>query len=217
MIWNLLFTILPYIAFLSFILGLIFSFKTPYNITSKSTSIFDIKVSFWGSVLWHYGIIAVLVGHVLGIIISGYIMDFTSDINRLYIIESIAFGFGVTALIGLSILLYRRMFNQYVQKNTGILDYIIIILLLFQIITGLYISAFYKWGINWYASNVSNYFWSLITFSPKSEIMSDFQLIIKLHAINMFILISILPYTKLIHIVTAPVKYLLRRSNIIEH
>lgn len=217
MIWNILFTILPYISFLLFILGLVYAFKTPYNITSRSTSFFGITTSFWGSVLWHYGIIFVLIGHILGVIIPGFIMNLTSNINWLYIIESSAFGLGFTALIGLSILLYRRLFNVYVKTNTNFFDYAIVILLLFQIITGLYISVEYRWGINWYASSISSYFWSVIVFSPKSEIMSDFQLLIKLHAVNMFILISILPYTKLIHIVTAPIKYLFRKANIVEH
>jgi nitrate reductase gamma subunit len=208
MILSFLFEIFPYITLSVFVLGtaavLVFD---KYRVTARSGGFLENKKLFWGSVPWHYGIIVILTGHFLGVLVPSAVLSATSDFKMLVALESFAFSAGLLCAFGLTVLLLRKLSDRYALSTAVFSDWLIIILLLFQVITGLYISVFHKWGINWYASNGSAYVISVLKFSPDGGLMTALPLAVKLHVLNMFLMLAVLPFTRLMHIFAVPLKY----------
>ncbi|HYQ48143.1 MAG TPA: respiratory nitrate reductase subunit gamma, partial [Thermodesulfovibrionales bacterium] len=67
---------------------------------------------------------------------------------------------------------------------------------------------FVRWGYQWYHYTAVPYLYSLLTFHPQIEYVSDFPLLFKLHVAGAFLIIGILPFTKLVHLLYLPVGYL---------
>jgi nitrate reductase gamma subunit len=87
-------------------------------------------------------------------------------------------------------------------------DWVLLYLLTAQAATGVYIAVFMRWGSHWYLHTAVPYFYSLFTFTPQVEYVADFPLIFKLHAAGAFLIVALLPFTKLVHLLYLPVAFL---------
>ncbi|GAB1536955.1 respiratory nitrate reductase subunit gamma [Geovibrio sp. ADMFC3] len=207
MSWNTVFNILPYAALTAAVLGTAAAYrKNRYGISARSDGFMENK-KLWGSVPWHYGILIVLAGHLVGIIMPSAVLSATSNLKVLAAAESLAFAAGLLCLIGLGFLIIRKLSDRYALSRTLKADWLVLALLLFQILSGLYISAFHKWGINWYASNGAPYILSLFKLSPQADAVAFLPVAVRLHILNMFLMIAVLPFTRLIHVFAVPFRY----------
>ncbi|WP_298432142.1 respiratory nitrate reductase subunit gamma [Geobacter sp.] len=209
MLNNLIFIVLPYAA-----LALVL-IVTPYRWytnrltwSAYSTQFLERKTLYWGINPWHYGIILILLAHLAGIIAPGVMKRLLGHMDALIFLESVGLGLGFLALFGSIILLLRRVNSPMLKRVTFAGDWILLFLLIAQTATGIYISLFMRWGSQWYLHTVVPYFYSLLTFKPQLEYMADFPLIFKLHAAGAFLLVALLPFTKLVHLLYQPITFL---------
>lgn len=205
------FGILPYIALgLAISIGLIRYIKKGFSYSSLSSQFLEGKDLFFNSLLWHYGIIALFFGHLLGLLIPAQIRLFSSIPIRLYIMEGGALMFGFSCLIGIIGLIQRRMANPRIRSITSGMDMIILLLLFVQVILGVTIAIFYRWGSVWYLSSAVPYLRSLLIFKPDLTMILPLPIIIKLHIINAFLILGVFPFTRLVHMLVVPFNYLFR-------
>ena len=209
MLNSFIFVVLPYAALALLI------FVTPYRYFSNrltwsaySTQFLERKTLFWGINPWHYGIIPVLAAHLIGIIAPGPMKAFLGNQQTLAAVESIGLALGLFALFGCVVLLLRRVNAPMLKKVTFTSDWVLLLLLAIQAGTGVYISIFMRWGSQWYLHTAVPYFWSLVTFTPQVDYLADFPLVLKIHAAGAFLIVALLPFTKLVHLLYNPSAFL---------
>ena len=122
--------------------------------------------------------------------------------------ESIGLALGLFALFGSLVLLLRRSNSPMLKRMTVASDWVVLYLLAAQTATGVYIGTFMRWGSQWYLHTAVPYFHSLLTFNPQVEYLADFPLVFKLHAAGAFLIVALLPFTKMVHLLYQPVTFL---------
>ena len=211
---NLLYVAWPYLAIAIALTGTIYRFAANrFSWSSQSAEFLENKTLFFGSVPWHYGILVVLFGHFLALIIPQSIVAWNADPVRLYILELVGLAFGLLALIGLLVLAFRRFTDARVKKVSTTADVILILVLLIQVVLGVVTAIFYRWGSNWLAGSLSTWMWDLILLRPNAALVASLPVVVQLHIINAFVIIAIIPFTRLVHILAmiGPFKYLFGR------
>lgn len=214
---NVLFGVIPYVILTIAVVGSIWRYRShKYSWSSQSSQFLENKTLFFGSFPWHYGIVTILLGHILGLFIPKSILLWNSVPARLYILEITALALGFLALFGLLALIYRRLTNTRVKSLTTSWDVLILIVLLIQVVTGLGNAILYRWGSNWYAASAVPWMWSILTFQPNVEYVANLPLITKTHIFNALIFIGLIPFSRLAHfVVINPYKYLVRPYQVV--
>ena len=117
--WNMvLFLIFPYVAIAIAIVVTVYrSVFRPFTISSLSSQLLESKKLYWGSNAFHWGIILVLLGHLLALIFPKGFTLWNSVPLRLYLLEFTGLAMGLWALGGLLILLFRRLSNRRSRKT----------------------------------------------------------------------------------------------------
>jgi len=208
---------MPYVLVMIAIAGLFWRFNyNRFSWSSQSSQFVENKVLFFGSFPWHYGIIILLLGHIVGIIIPSGLLWWNSVPVRLYILELTAVSLGFLALFGLLALIYRRITNPRVKTLTNSWDVLILIILLIQVVTGLGNAILFRWGSNWYAASAVPWVWSLFRFNPNPAYIANLPLNTKVHIFNAMIFIAFIPFSRLAHfVVLNPYKYLARPYQVV--
>lgn len=206
-----LFGAFPYIALTVAIVASIMRYRMNiFQFSSLSSQFLESDKLFWGSVSWHYGILVILLGHLIGFCFPKEILAFGSIPVRSLIMQVTSFTFGVMALVGLILLIKRRIENPRIRVVTSTSDVIILILLLVQVVSGLLVAFQYRWGINWYASSMVPYLRSLWVLSPELAYIESMPLLVKTHIFNSFLIILSIPFTRFLHFLIVPFWYLWR-------
>ena len=211
-----LFVVFPYVAVVVAVGGTIYRYLTnQFSFTSLSSQFLENDIQFWGSTLWHYGIIPTLLIHLAGFAIPKVMALMHSTPEMLYMAELAGKVMGIMALIGVGALFYRRVASSKIRVVTTPADWVVLVLLIFQIVLGLMIAFIYRWGATWYLHTVTPWVASLATFQPAPQYVASLPLIPKLHFLNATLLILLFPFTRLVHMVTFPVDYLWRRFQLV--
>ncbi len=212
----LLFAVLPYAALLLFILVTIQRYRRqPFTYSSLSSQFLENRQQFWGSVAFHYGIIGALTGHLIGLLIPAQVLAWNAKPLRLYVTEVTGLAFGLMALVGICSALHRRVVLSKPRHATSVADYVIELLLLLQILAGVYLAVFHPWGSSWFAASATPYLWSLFAFRPDVSYLSTMPFAIKLHLINAWLIVAVFPFTRLVHMLVAPFPYLWRKPEVV--
>lgn len=211
-----LFVIFPYVAIvLEIAVSFYRYFSGSYKFSSLSSEFLEGRELFWGSQPWHYGIMFVLVGHVVGFLFPREVMLFNAVPVRRVILEVTALGFGLMALVGLLVLIKRRFTSERVWAVTEKMDLFVLFLLLVQTASGIYIALNYRWGSMWYVTNLVPYLRSLFLLNPNLEYISPLPWMVKVHVANAWCLIAVLPFTRLVHFLVLPVQYIWRSWQVV--
>lgn len=212
----LLYAVLPYLAIFTLLLVSIYRYlRLGYTYSSLSSQFMENKQHFWGLVPFHYGIITILAGHLIGFLIPKQILWWNSVPARLYVLEITAFIGGVFTLIGLMNIMIRRFTDTKARMTTTTADWIVIGILLFSVGTGLFTAIFHRWGSSWFASTMAPYLWSIITLNPEIGYITPMPILVKLHVIAAYVLVLLFPFTRLVHILVVPNPYLWRKPQLV--
>ncbi len=207
----LLYALFPYAAILlAVVVGVIRFTASRFSYSSLSSQFLESRRLFWGSVPFHYGILVVLAGHLIGFLFPRSVVAFNGVPVRLFILEATALSFGILTLVGLVVLIHRRITSAKIRAVTSWADIVLLVLLLSQVVTGIYTAMFYRWGSAWYVYTATPYLQSLVKLAPETQYVTGLPLMAKLHILNAFGLIAILPFTRLVHLLVAPIPYLWR-------
>jgi nitrate reductase gamma subunit len=138
------------------------------------------------------------------------------------ILEFSAFGFALMSLLGLAMLIKRRLTTKRIQMVTNKMDYVVYAVLLVQIISGIGIAYFGRWGSSWFASVMTPYLRSVFAFNPNVDLISQLStsnaialFMIKSHIVSAFLIIGIIPFTRFIHFLVAPFDYIWRNYQLV--
>jgi nitrate reductase gamma subunit len=206
----------PYIAMTIFILGSALRYdRDQYTWKTDSSQLLRKKGMLWGSNLFHVGIILLFFGHFVGLLTPEWVYHPFMSAGTKQIMAMTAGGiFGSMCLIGMLILLNRRLCDKRIRKTSKFSDTFILIYLFAQLLLGLLTipySAQHLDGSSMIA--LANWAQHIVTFRGGA---ADFILteawVFKLHLILGMTLFVIFPFTRLVHIWSVPVQYLTRTN-----
>jgi len=211
-----LFVVFPYVATVVAIgMGVYRYFNNRFSYSSLSSQFLENRTLFWGSVPWHYGIILILGAHVLALLFPAQWADLIAPQFRLYLLEITGLALAVVTIIGLALLIIRRLRNSRAFAVTSRMDWILLLLLLSQVVLGFWIALFYRWGSDWYLHTAVPWLTSLVTFNPQIQYVAALPWVVKLHLLGGFLIILLFPFTRLVHLVTFPFTYLWRPIQVV--
>lgn len=215
--WNqLLFVIFPYISIALFIVITVYrAIFRPFTISSLSSQLLERKQLFWGSISFHNGISLILIGHLLAVLFPDSLVLWNSVPLRLYILELTGLGLALWSFAGILILLHRRLTVANVRAVTVPTDLALLILILLSVATGIATATGYRFGSAWFPGVFSPYVLSILIMQPRPELVAPLPWMIQFHVFNFFILLALLPFTRLIHLITYPLSYLFRPWQIV--
>lgn len=213
---NFFFIGLPYAALFIVLVGTIFRYSNfGFKVSSLSSQFLESRELFYGSRPFHWGLLFLFFGHLVAFLFPRSVLLWNSVPVRLVILEVTALGFGITALFGLFVLITRRVRNKRLIMVTNKMDIVVYVILSVQIITGLWVAIFFRWGSSWFASSLTPYLKSIFLFSPDISAVSAMPLAVKIHLVSAFTLIGIIPSTRFMHFLVYPFAYLWRSYQLV--
>jgi len=208
---NFFFIGLPYAVIVIMIVGSLFRYLyMGYKVSSLSSQFLEGRQLFYGSQLFHWGLVFLFFGHLIGFLFPESVLDWNGSPLRLIIIEVAALGFGILSIFGLVVLILRRITNERLHMVTTKMDAVVYIILSVQIVSGLWVALFARWGSAWFASVLSPYLKSIFVLQPDIAAVAALPLSIQIHIVSAFILIGMIPFTRFIHFLVYPFVYIWR-------
>lgn len=212
-----LFGIFPYLAIAIFFLGSLIRFdQNPYSWRSKSSQLLRKKQLSWGSNLFHVGILLLLFGHFFGLLTPKelyHAFGLTTSVKQMLAMVS-GGAFGIVTFGGLSLLLARRLLDSRIRKNSSFMDIAVLMILYAQLILGL-ISISYSASHPDGSMMLAWASWAqhIVTFKAgAADFVRESGLVFKLHVLLGLSIFLIFPFTRLVHVWSAPIWYLFRRQ-----
>lgn len=205
----------PYLCLIVFLVGSWFRFdREQYSWKSGSSQLLRRRQLRWGSNLFHVGILVIFIGHFVGLLTPIWMFDavgisHTAKQWMAIIIGGVA---GVACFIGLTLLIHRRLFDARIRVTSSFGDIAVLLLLYAQLIIGMatiYVSLGHLDG----HEMVRFMTWAqgIVTLQPGvSALIADAHPLFKLHLFLGLTIFLIFPFTRLVHVWSAPVWYLAR-------
>ena len=218
---TLLWVALPYVSLVAFLVGMYWRYHyDAYGWTTRSSQMYESRLLRIGSPLFHIGIILALGGHVLGLVIPQGWTDALGISEETYHVAAVAFGVVAAAMVvsGLAILVYRRRTQARVFGVTTRMDKVMYLLLGAVVLLGVYntvgvnlldIGGANPGGYN-YRETVAVWFRSVVWLHPQPELMTQAPWSFQVHAVVAMVLFAVIPFTRLVHIFSAPLGYVAR-------
>jgi len=213
---DFLFGIYPYIAATVFLLGSLVRYdRDQYTWKAGSSQMLSSKGMRLGSNLFHIGIILLFFGHLVGLLTPESVYHHFMTAGQKQLMAMVAGGFfGTLCFIGMVILIHRRLTNPRVKATSKFSDIFILLLLFVQLILGLLtlpVSAQHMDGSSMIA--LANWAQHIVTFrSGAADFIINEALIFKLHIFLGLTMFLVFPFTRLVHIWSAPAKYMFRKG-----
>ncbi|MBT3314643.1 MAG: respiratory nitrate reductase subunit gamma [Anaerolineae bacterium] len=215
--WNqFLFVVFPYISLTLFIAVTIYRVVyRPFTVSSLSSQLLERKQLYWGSIPFHHGVLWILLFHLVALLTPKVLLLWNAVPLRLYLLEISGFILGLWALVGVVFLFWRRLTVPYVKAVTTRIDILVLLLTLISMLTGVLTASLYRFGSVWFTGVFTPYLWSILTLQPCPELVAPLPWLIQLHVFNNFALLALLPFSRLIHILSWPLDYLIRPWQIV--
>jgi nitrate reductase gamma subunit len=199
-----LFGVYPYICLSILLIGSLIRFdREPYTWKSDSSQILRKRQLQLGSNLFHYGVIIVILGHFVGFLTPDWAVSWAITPVGHQLLAMIVGGIaGATAIVGMTILLARRLGDARIRLNSRKWDIVVAIMLWLQLALGLLtvlVSAYHMDGILF--GTLVTYIQGVVTFNGSAAApMAGVPLVYKLHILLGFTIFLISPFTRMIHI-----------------
>ena len=212
---TLVFGIYPYIALAVLGLGTILRYdREPYTWRSGSSQLLRRKQLVWGSVLFHVGVLVIFFGHLVGLLTPIGLFDALGISHSAKQMLAIVAGgiAGVMAIIGATLLAHRRLFDARVRAASSASDTLVIVLLWLQLALGLATIPISMQHLDGHEM-VKFMSWAqgIFTFDPAaSHYIADAHPIFRAHLFLGLTILLIFPFTRLVHMLSVPVRYLWR-------
>lgn len=214
---QILFGIYPYIALTVLIVGSVIRFdREQYTWRSGSSQLLRRKQLVAGSVMFHVGILIIFVGHFVGLLTPIWVFDALGIPHGAKQILAMAVGgvAGLLCLAGGLLLLHRRLFDSRIRKTSSFSDIAILVLLMLQLLLGLATIAVSAQHLDGHEM-VRFMTWAqgVFTFQPGiADFVADANPIFKAHLVLGMTILLVFPFTRLVHMLSAPIWYLNRRG-----
>ncbi|WP_424939491.1 respiratory nitrate reductase subunit gamma [Aliiroseovarius sp. S253] len=212
---NFFFGIFPYIALGVGIMGSIARYdRDPFTWKTSSSQMLRRKQLVMGSILFHVGVLIIFFGHLIGLLTPIWIFDAIGiSHGAKQLLAVVAGGIaGVMALVGGGMLFHRRWTDPRIRQTSSFWDIAILGMLLAQLVLGL-LTIFVSLGHLDGHEMVKFMSWAqgIFTFDgAAASYISDVSWIFKLHLFLGLTIILVFPFTRLVHMLSVPVRYIWR-------
>ncbi|MEU6999478.1 respiratory nitrate reductase subunit gamma [Nonomuraea sp. NPDC046570] len=209
-----LWVVLPYLTLVILVGGLIWRYKYDrFGWTTRSSQLYESRMLRIGSPLFHFGLLFVILGHVVGLLIPESWTAAVGVSDSLYHVNALIVGgiAGFCTLAGIALLIYRRRTTGPVFMATTRNDKLMYVVLVAAIVAGLVTTVYstVSPGTD-YRQTVSPWFRGVFVLQPDAVAMTRADWTFKLHAVIGMLLFALFPFTRLVHAFSAPIGYLFR-------
>jgi nitrate reductase gamma subunit len=205
----------PYLAVTVLIVGSILRFDADqYSWRSQSSQFLRRRQLSIGSNLFHLGVLVLLVGHLIGLLTPIGVFETIGVSHGFKQVTAMTVGgiAGLAALVGATLLLHRRLFDPRIRRSSSFGDIAVLALIWLQLVFGVA-------SIWWTAQHLDGsemvklMGWAnaVVVFDgAAASQLEDVAWIYKIHIILGLFLFLITPFTRLVHIWSAPIGFLFR-------
>ncbi|NPU05153.1 respiratory nitrate reductase subunit gamma [Roseobacter sp. HKCCD6490] len=210
-----IFGVMPYVALTVLLVGTIARYeRDPYTWKSSSSQLLRRKQLILGSVLFHVGILTVFFGHLLGLFTPVWVLDALGIPYALKQWLAVVVGgiAGIVALIGATMLMHRRLTDPRIRATSSFADIGILGLIWLQLLIGLLTITQTMQHMDG-AEMVRFMTWSqsVVTWNLNAWLMVvDVHWLYKIHIFLGLLITMLFPFTRLVHMISAPISYLWR-------
>lgn len=213
-IFNILFVWYPYVCLTVFLLGSLIRFDhEPYSWKASSSQLLRKRQLRWGSNLFHVGILFLLFGHTVGLLTPTSIYTLLITVEQKQMIAVTAGGIaGTLCFIGLTLLLHRRLFDVRIRATSTVMDVMVLLILWVQLCLGLITIPFStKHPDGSVMLVLSHWAQGILTLHPiDARELQGLDWPYLTHLVLGMTIFLVFPFSRLVHIWSAPVWYLAR-------
>ncbi len=220
MLNTVLFGIYPYVAGAVFLAGSLIRFdREQYTWRSGSSQLLSKKLLRVGSNCFHIGILAILAGHVVGLLTPHEVYTALGlSVENKQLLAMVAGGvFGAVCFLGITLLVLRRLSDPRIRATSSVMDIAILLMLYAQLTLGLasiFVSAQHLDGSE--MLKLAGWAQHIVTLRPDAAaLMQDVHPIFKLHILLGLTIFLVFPFSRLVHIWSAPVGYVGRSYQVV--
>jgi nitrate reductase gamma subunit len=213
------FGIYPYICASVFLIGSLIRFdREQYTWRSGSSQLLRARQLRWGSNLFHIGILFLFFGHFFGMLTPHFIYEHFITAGAKQILAMVSGGIaGVVCFVGLSLLIHRRLFDARIRATSSAMDIAILLLLWLQLVLGLATIPFSAGHLDGSEMlKLSEWAQRIVTFrAGAADAIVDVGWVFKAHMFLGLTVFLVFPFSRLVHIWSAPVWYVFRRYQVV--
>ena len=207
----------PYLCLAVFFIGSILRFEhAQYSWRSGSSQLLRRRQLVIGSLLFHIGILVIFVGHFVGLLTPIAVFDALGVSHGAKQLLAIIVGgaAGVICLIGIAILTHRRLYDACIRKTSSFGDTAILLLLFAQLLLGLGTIPVSMQHLDGHEmTKFMDWAQRIWTFrGGAADLIADTSPVFKTHITLGLTIFLVFPFTRLVHIFSAPIWYLGRRG-----
>ena len=213
------FGIYPYIGLSVFLVGSLVRFERgQYTWRSGSSQMLRTSQLRWGSNLFHIGILFLLFGHFVGLLTPHWLYEHFITAGAKQMVAVVSGGTaGTICFIGLTLLLHRRLTDARIRATSSPMDIAILLVLWLQLVLGLVTLPFsvqHSDGGTMLA--LSEWAQRIVTFrGDAAELVSAVDWPFKLHLVLGITIFVLFPFSRLVHIWSAPLGYVFRSYQVV--
>jgi nitrate reductase gamma subunit len=207
----------PYLCLTTFLLGSLLRFdREQYTWKTGSSQLLRRRQLMWGSNLFHVGILIIFLGHFLGLLTPIWVFELVGISHGFKQLMAIIIGgvAGIFCLIGIALLTHRRLSDHRIRATSSFGDIAILLLLFAQLLLGLATIPVSLGHLDGHAM-VKFMEWAqgiLLLRADAWALVADAHPIFKAHLLLGMTIFLVFPFTRLVHVWSAPVWYLGRRG-----
>ena len=212
---TVLFGIYPYVALVVLAVGTVIRYdREPYTWRAGSSQLLRRKQLMWGSLLFHVGVLLIFAGHLVGLLTPLAVWEMLGIAHGTKQMIAIVLGgvAGAMGIVGATLLVHRRFFDPRIRRNSSFTDSLIILILWMQLALGLFTIRVSMQHLDG-EEMVKFMHWAqgIFTFDPKAaSYVADAALVFKLHITLGLTIFVLFPFSRLVHMLSAPVRYIWR-------
>lgn len=183
--------------------------------TSRSSQLYESRLLSIGSPMFHFGSLIVIFGHIIGLMVPAFVTRALGMSDHMYHLQAVILGApaGIATLVGIGLLIYRRMTSKPVAKSTTGNDKIMYVVLVCALVVGMVctLMGVTEYGeTHDYRDTVSIWFRSIFDLHPRGDLMKLAPVYFQVHVTIALALFALWPFTRLVHAFSAPIGYLFR-------
>ncbi|HCR85721.1 MAG TPA: respiratory nitrate reductase subunit gamma [Alphaproteobacteria bacterium] len=217
--FSFFFGLYPYICLTIFVLGTLIRYdREQYSWRASSSQLLADKGLKVGNIMFHIGVIFIFFGHLVGLLTPHALYENFITAEQKQLLAIIAGGIaGIIGFIGLTILVFRRLFVERIRATSSKSDIAVVVIFWVQITLGL-ITIPYSLSHKdaTLMLNLSEWAQHILTFrSGAAEYIVETDWIFQVHLILGMTIFLLFPFTRLVHILSAPVRYTWRPYQVV--
>lgn len=202
-VYGFLFQVYPYVCFVVFLVGSLIRFdQGQYSWKSDSSQMLRAGTLKWGSNLFHGGILFLFFGHLFGLFTPHSVYGpFMSAATKQMLAIVLGGAAGLVCFVGLSLLLYRRVFDARIRFTSHPTDIAVLVILWVQLSVGLITLPF-----SWYHRDgsimliLADWAQRIVTLRPvDSAVLATLPWPILFHLVLGMTIFLLLPFSRLVH------------------